>query len=110
MTRAGTDDFPAGLDHWTAHDWADYRARIEDGRSADVLDGRVTASLVVTAVVRRTPRQPNLLRVQLRARPLVQLPVRSAGAVRAVCAGRTVCSVSYCFDRVLPSRAGTAVL
>ncbi|MER8225381.1 hypothetical protein ABTZ58_33480 [Streptomyces sp. NPDC094143] len=39
MTRAGTDDFPAGLDDWTARDWADYRARIEDGEgSAHAID------------------------------------------------------------------------
>ncbi|MDT0566998.1 hypothetical protein RM704_05760 [Streptomyces sp. DSM 3412] len=34
MTRAGTDDFPAGLDDWTARDWADYRARVEDGEGS----------------------------------------------------------------------------
>ncbi|MFF4717586.1 hypothetical protein ACFY2V_40275 [Streptomyces eurythermus] len=33
------EDFPAGLDHWTARDWADYRARIEDGEgSAHAID------------------------------------------------------------------------
>ncbi|WP_157876524.1 hypothetical protein [Streptomyces graminilatus] len=34
MTRAGTDDFPAGLEDWTARDWEDYRARIEDGEGS----------------------------------------------------------------------------
>ncbi|GHE14186.1 hypothetical protein [Streptomyces alanosinicus] len=34
MTRAGTDDFPAGLDHWTDCDWEDYRARIEVGEGS----------------------------------------------------------------------------
>lgn len=39
MTRAGTDDFPAGLDAWTASDWVDYRARVEDGEgSAHAID------------------------------------------------------------------------
>ncbi|KOG14584.1 hypothetical protein [Streptomyces viridochromogenes] len=39
MTRAGTDDFPAGLDAWTVDDWADYRARVEDGEgSAHAID------------------------------------------------------------------------
>lgn len=28
------EDFPAGLDDWTARDWADYRARIEDGEGS----------------------------------------------------------------------------
>jgi hypothetical protein len=39
VTRAATDDFPAGLDDWTARDWADYRARVEDGEgSAHAID------------------------------------------------------------------------
>jgi hypothetical protein len=48
VTRAGTDDFPAGLDDWTARDWADYRARVEDG------EGSVRA---IDAVQRRRRRQ-----------------------------------------------------
>ncbi|OQD51947.1 hypothetical protein BM536_037105 [Streptomyces phaeoluteigriseus] len=44
MTRIGTDDFPAGLDHWTDRDWEDYRARIEHG------EGSVSA---IDAVQRR---------------------------------------------------------
>ncbi|WP_460074145.1 hypothetical protein [Streptomyces sp. YKOK-I1] len=33
------DDFPAALDDWTASDWADYRARVEDGEgSAHAID------------------------------------------------------------------------
>ncbi|MEU4655037.1 hypothetical protein AB0G32_14055 [Streptomyces sp. NPDC023723] len=39
MSRPGTDDFPAGLEKWTAHDWEDYRARIADGEgSARAID------------------------------------------------------------------------
>ncbi|MBK3603232.1 MULTISPECIES: hypothetical protein [unclassified Streptomyces] len=33
------DDFPAALDDWTSSDWADYRARVEDGEgSAHAID------------------------------------------------------------------------
>lgn len=33
------DDFPAALDDWTGSDWADYRARVEDGEgSAHAID------------------------------------------------------------------------
>lgn len=42
------EDFPAGLDDWTARDWADYRARIEDG------EGSVRA---IDAVQRRRRRR-----------------------------------------------------
>jgi hypothetical protein len=39
VTRAGTDDFPAGLNHWTVRDWEDYRARVENGEgSAHAID------------------------------------------------------------------------
>ncbi|WP_159056703.1 hypothetical protein [Streptomyces yokosukanensis] len=35
----GADDFPAGLDNWTARDWAEYRERVEDGEgSAHAID------------------------------------------------------------------------
>lgn len=34
MTRQGTDEFPASLDHWTHRDWEDYRARIEHGEGS----------------------------------------------------------------------------